>query len=214
MREIALETEDGLTLEARVDGPGTGKAGLVLCHPHPQMGGTMKAPLLGSITDHLVALDWDVLRFNFRGIGASQGESGIGRGEVKDAAAAVEWAVAEWSERPRAIAGWSFGAAVAVKVASGREDLAACVAIAPAVKAKPGITAGLPPPEEVSLLCPSLFIVGANDEVTPPQHAREWAEGAGIELLELPAANHLFWGRYEQLASTVGGFLEKTVGGM
>lgn len=213
MDDLRLITEDGLELEVMADAPAEIKAVLVLCHPHPQMGGTMNAPLLTALKDELVARGWAVLRFNFRGIGSSEGVAGTGIEELKDARAALALASNEWPGVPVAIAGWSFGAAVAVKVASGRRDLVACVAIAPAVRPKPGVTEGLPDPNEIELTCPTLFVVGANDDLTLPHDVRDWATSAGVGLLEIPASNHFFWGRYEKLSRACADFLDGAIGG-
>lgn len=210
--ELRLTTEDALSLEAAVDAPGSLKAALVFCHPHPKMGGTMNAPLLLAVRDRLLPEGWAVLRFNFRGIGDSEGEAGIGIEELKDARAAVAEARRRWPDVPLALAGWSFGAAVAVKIAGEDHDLAACLAIAPAVKEKPGITAGLPPASEVSLSMPTLFLVGVNDDLTLPEDARAWSQEAGVTFSEMKGANHFFWAKYEKLADEVATFLNEAVG--
>lgn len=205
--DLRLQTEDGLSLEAAVDASDQPRAALVLCHPHPKMGGTMNAPLLLAIRDALLPMGWGVLRFNFRGIGTSEGETGIGIEESKDARAAVAEARRRWPGIPLAIAGWSFGAAVAVKTAAEDDELVACVAVAPAVKEKPGITAGLPPAGEVSLSMPTLFVVGVNDDLTLPEDAKAWADEAGVTFSEMRGANHFFWAKYEKLAAEVARFL-------
>jgi alpha/beta superfamily hydrolase len=209
---LRLQTDDGLSLEAAIDQPDQIKAALVFCHPHPKMGGTMNAPLLLAIRDALLPLGWAVLRFNFRGIGDSEGDAGIGIDELKDAKAAVAEAHSRWPGTPIAIAGWSFGAAVAVKTAADSPGLVACVAIAPAVKEKPGITAGLPPASEVALDLPTLFLVGANDDLTLPEDAKAWSSAAGVTFSEMPGANHFFWAKYDKLAVEVVSFLEDVVG--
>lgn len=203
-----LRTDDGLVLEAVLDAPEPRRAALVLCHPHPKMGGTMNAPLLEALRDDLVERGWAVIRFNFRGIGASQGEASTGIAEVADARAAVAEARRRWSDLPIAVAGWSFGAAVALRLAAADTDLTACVAIAPAVTGRPGVTAGLPDPDAMEISVPTLFVLGANDDVASPADAREWAEAAGIPVVEMPGANHFFWGKYEALAGEVGSFLD------
>lgn len=206
-----LKTEDGLALEAVFDGAGDPKAILVFCHPHPQMGGTMNAPLLLAVRDHMIQLGWGVLRFNFRGIGHSEGTAGIGIEERKDATAAVEEAKRRYPDLPVAIAGWSFGAAVAIHVASGRDDLVACLAIAPAVKEKPGITAGLPPAGEIQMPLPTHFIVGINDDLVEPAACEEWAASSGATCLVMKGANHFFWAKYEKLAEESARFLEASI---
>ncbi len=176
---------------------------LVFCHPHPKMGGTMNAPLLLAIRDRLMRDGWAVLRFNFRGIGDSDGESSLGIDEVEDAMAAIDEAHQRFPETPVCIAGWSFGAAVAVRVAAERDDLAVCLAIAPAIKEKPGVTAGLPPPEEVDLKAPTHFIVGINDDLVDPDACQAWAAEAGATCLVMKGANHFFWGKYDDLSEEV-----------
>jgi alpha/beta superfamily hydrolase len=174
------------------------------------MGGTMTAPLLTALARELVGKGWAVLRFNFRGIGASEGESSTGLAEVADAEGAVDLVREETSGVPVAIAGWSFGAAVAVRVAANDPCLAACVAVAPAVKKKPGVTEGLPEPAAVSIDVPLLMICAANDDLVDVDDARRWAEGVpGARLEVLPGANHFFWAKYEPLAAKVGNFLDE-----
>ena len=211
--ELHLQTSDGLALEAEWDAPDPPRGVFVFCHPHPQMGGTMNAPLLLAVRDALVGSGWGVLRFNFRGIGGSEGTSSIGLEEVKDAEAALEEARSRAGGLPVAIGGWSFGAAVAVRVANDAPDLAALVAIAPAVKQKPGITAGLPAPDEVSLAMPTLFIVGVNDDLTLPADCSAWAEASGAAFTEMKGANHFFWAKYPALAAEITKFLDGVLEG-
>ncbi len=199
---------DGSSLEAELDSPASPRAVLVLCHPHPKMGGTMNAPLLLALRDDLVKLDWAVLRFNFRGIGASEGRPSTGIAEVGDAAAAVAEARRRIPGDPSAIAGWSFGGAVALRAASQHPDLVACVTIAPAVKPKPDVTAGAPSPAEFRYRGPTLLICGSNDDQVAPADCREWARQVGASFEEIKGANHFFWAKYEPLARTVADFLE------
>ena len=207
---LALRSTDGLLLEAKLDGPEEPSATLVLCHPHPKMGGTMNAPLLTALTDDMSRRGWAVLRFNFRGIGDSEGQPGTGVDEVADAAGAISEAQKRW-DSPIAIAGWSFGGAVAIRTAMETPGLAGAVGIAPAVKEKPGTTAGLPEPGEVRLTCPLLVVCGTNDELVDPEAARGWTSAAGGRYLEMKGANHFFWAKYDALAEAVGNFLEEVV---
>jgi alpha/beta superfamily hydrolase len=206
-----LHSTDGLRLEAELWVPDDPRAGLVLCHPHPQMGGTMNAPLLIAVSDELVKRGWIVLRFNFRGIGESEGEASTGRAEVTDAEGAVKFMRERFGDLPIAIAGWSFGAAVAARVALDDDGLAALVAIAPAVKAKPEITDGLPPADEVDLRIPALILCAVNDELVDLEDCRKWAETAQTEFYAMPGANHFFWAKYDKLARAVAEFLDAEV---
>lgn len=207
---LRIISTDGLGLEAVLDAPTDPKAALVLCHPHPKMGGTMNAPLLVALSDDLTARGWAVLRFNFRGIGDSEGVAGTGEDEVADASGAIAEAQGRY-DLPVAIAGWSFGGAVAIRAATRTAGLAGVVGIAPAVKATPGITAGLPPADGIALSASLLVVVGANDELVDPGDAAGWTRAAGGRFVEMPGANHFFWGKYETLAQTVGDFLDEVI---
>jgi alpha/beta superfamily hydrolase len=209
--EISLESRNGIRLEAEFDRANDPRAALVICHAHPGMQGTMKSPLLLTVRDGLVRRDWSVLRFNFRGVEGSEGDFGDGIDEVDDALAAIRFVRTEHPDAPIAVLGWSFGAAVAIRAAVREPEVEACVAIAPSVVPKPGISRGLPTPGEVDLEVPLLIVCGANDDVTPPEDARLWAAEAGAQYEEIPAANHFFWAKYEPLISTVTVFLDEAV---
>ena len=206
---VILVTADGLRLEAELDAANYPRAGLVLCHPHPKMDGTMNAPLLLALCDELLRPRWPVLRFNFRGIGASEGEPSTGEDEAADARAAIALFRERDDRLPLAIAGWSFGGAVAVRAAAQDDSLIGCAAIAPAVEPRTDIAGGLPPADQLDLGVPVLFVCGANDEVISPSACRRWLEGMEhATLIEMPGANHFFWGRYDGLSSTVAGWLD------
>lgn len=208
---LTLNSADGLRLEAEVNSPDDPSAALVLCHPHPKMGGTMNAPLLVALRDALVEAGFAVLRFNFRGIGESEGNTSEGLDEIADAEAAVKEMKRRHPSLPVALAGWSFGAAVALRTAT-RVDVSACVAIAPAVKRRPGVTAGLPPADDLALDVSSLFVCGANDDVISPAECRRYAEALdGATYEEIPGANHFFWAKYDDLSEVVVGWFKDGV---
>jgi uncharacterized protein len=206
-----IKSSGGLHLEAELDRSPEPRAGLIICHAHPGMQGTMNSPLLLAIRDALTDRDWSVLRFNFRGVGGSEGEFGDGVEEVDDALAAVRFVRAEHPDAPIAILGWSFGAAVAMRAAARDAEIEACVAIAPSLVPKPGISRGVPAPRELGLDAPLLIVCGANDDVTPPGDARMWAAEAGAIFEEIGAANHFFWAKYEPLITAVTRFLDDAV---
>jgi alpha/beta superfamily hydrolase len=207
---LTFTSTDGLRLEGALDAPDDPHAALVLCHPHPRMGGTMNAPLLGALRDELVRRRWAVLRFNFRGIGGSQGEPSLGEDEVADALGAVAVARDRVRGRPIGIAGWSFGGAVAIRAAVADDSLAGCVAIAPAVTRRDEVAAGLPPASELDLGVPLLVVCGARDEVVKPDECRAWIQPVeAATYIELQGANHFFWGRYDDLATTVTEWLDE-----
>ena len=206
-----LRSTDDLVLEAELWIADEARAGLVFCHPHPQMGGTMNAPLLVTVAEELVRSGWNVLRFNFRGIGDSEGDPSTGTAETADAEGAVEFMRSRFPDLSIAIAGWSFGAAVATRVAAADDSLAALVAIAPAVKEKPGVTDGLPPADSIDLTVPTLVVCAAHDELVEVDDCCSWAETAKTELYVMPGANHFFWAKYEKLAGVITEFLDAEV---
>jgi alpha/beta superfamily hydrolase len=209
---VTVHSADGLALEAELDGPKEPVGVVVMCHPHPRMGGTMDAPLLLALRDALVESGRAVLRFNFRGIGSSEGESSTGTPETGDAAGAIAWARERFGSLPLGLAGWSFGAAVALRAAAQVRSVAACVAIAPSVDARESVTEGLPDPADLGLTIPLMIVWGANDEVVPPERCRWWAEAAGARHHEVAGANHFFWGRYDELSDVIVSFFEETIG--
>ena len=210
---VRLESTDGLSLEAEFDVPPTGspRAVLVFCHPHPKMGGTMNAPLVLAVRDEVVSRGWAVVRFNFRGIGASEGEPSVGIREVADAEGALAFGAQRWPGLDMAIAGWSFGGAVALRAATRHPELKACATIAPSVQPKPDVTVGAPPAKEFSFQGPVLLLSGANDDQVAPADVRLWAAETGSTFVEMRGANHFFWAKYEALASVVGDFLDEAL---
>jgi len=205
---VTIVSTDGLAREAELDAVPEAKAALLLCHPHPKMGGTMNAPLLIAVRDEMVARGWTVLRFNFRGVGSSEGERSMGVEEVADAQGGLDH-LRDRFRVPLAIAGWSFGAAVALRTAGRNDDLVGCAALAPSVQPRSDVSAGLPPARDLGLALPVLVVVGANDEVVDPDAVREWASDLdGVKLEVVPGANHFFWARYERLSDVVGDFLD------
>lgn len=204
---LTIRSRDGLTLEAAVDEPAEPRGVVVMCHPHPQAGGTMDAPLLLALTDALLSAGRAVVRFNFRGIGESEGSPGDGTSEVADALGAVSFARERFGGLPLSLLGWSFGAAVAVRIAPKVAELGALVAIAPPVSGRAGYSVGLP--EKLQPNFPVLIVAGANDTTTDPEAQRVWAEANGARFAALKGANHFFWAKYDDLAAVVTEFLDE-----
>src|ERR1700719_3146739 len=115
MDEIQVSFRSGdLTLEGLLANPGGGAPAAVVCHPHPMYGGSM----YNNVVERILAAMWQAgyatLRFNFRGVGASDGEHDGGRGEVDDAAAAMTYLRSQpgVARSGAVMAGYSFGAMV------------------------------------------------------------------------------------------------------
>lgn len=205
---VRFTSTDGLSLEGCLDAPERPKAVVVLCHPHPQMGGTMNAPLLVALRDELLERNWAVLRFNFRGIGNSEGEPSTGIDEVADVEGVLDEAGARFPALALAVAGWSFGGAVALRVVDAHPEVVACVAIAAPIKPKPGITAGAPNQDVFEPEGDVLIVSGSNDDLVSPADCKAWAAATGARYEEIKGANHFFWAKYEGLSEVVCDFLD------
>jgi len=191
-------------LEAIVDTPGEGEiAGCaVICHPHPQHGGTMHNKVAHSVARAFVALGLASLRFNFRGTEASEGHYDEGIGELDDALAALDWMRHRVPAGPMWLAGFSFGAAIAVRAAV-KTDVAGLVSVAPAVYRFVGLLEEQPG-------CPWLVIQGDEDELVDIDETINWLNSleAGPELLVVPGAEHFFHGKLLVLREAVQTFVK------
>lgn len=184
-RRLALRTADGLGLQAELATPeGPTRAVAVLTHPHPLHGGTMHAPVVGALFQALPAVGVACLRFNFRGVQGSQGRHGYGREERADVLAAIEEAAGRFPDVPLVLAGWSFGADVALAV--GDERVAGWLAVAPPLRT-------LPPEELVAGGSdrPTTLVVPAHDQFCPPDDARaRTATWRATTVDVVPMADH------------------------
>ncbi len=169
----------------------------VVCHPHSLHGGSLNNKVVHQLARAFVELGAVSIRFNFRGVGHSEGRFDRGEGELEDLQAVVRWARQRWPGRPLWLAGFSFGGFVAIK---GAQRLQAdwLVTAAPAVTYFPSQT--LSPPT-----VPWLLIQGADDDVVPAEQVLRWLEGQEIEprLVVLEDVGHFFHGRLNDLKRAV-----------
>lgn len=185
-----IVTADGVRLEERWDLPDPPSPGcVVFCHPHPLDGGTMNAPLMREVTGVLVERGLAVLRFNFRGVGSSQGTWGGGDGEVTDVAAAVEAAASGGAGPLLGVAGWSFGASTSLRWQAESGSNLPWAGIAPGVRAYRGAE-----PADVTALAaaPRLIVHGDRDQFTDPETIRTYARSFGARLELLEGSDHFF----------------------
>ena len=138
------------------------------------------------------------LRFNFRGVGSSEGRHDAGRGEVEDFRAALSQAASRGG-LPIAAVGFSFGAAVALRAISEDPRVDAYIGIGLPVASESG--RHLPRPR-----VPALFVVGERDSFGPPSRLRAFVGDSG-EIVEVPEADHFFEGKLEAVEEAVGRFL-------
>jgi alpha/beta superfamily hydrolase len=169
----------------------------VLCHPHPLYGGTMDNKVVHTLARAFQELGMPTVRFNFRGVGASAGAHAGGVGEVDDALAVIEWGRARWPGAAVWLAGFSFGAAVALR-ASSLAPVARLVTVAPPVGRLLSGDVAVP-------RCPWLLLQGTADELVDAAAVRDWASRLvpPPDIVELSGASHFFHGRLHELRDAV-----------
>jgi alpha/beta superfamily hydrolase len=158
----------------------------------------MTAPIMVAITDHLVAAGFAVLRFNFRGVGASAGDHGHGQGELADIDAAVAAAETSHPALPQRIAGWSFGAATALSWQAARGDVRPYAGIAPPVDSVRA--PALPVPTELGT-ARRTFVIGDRDQFTAVDDLERYAEAIGAAVAVIKGSDHFFFFREERVAT-------------
>jgi hypothetical protein len=186
----------------------------LLCHPHPLGGGTMHNKVVYHAMKALNCpkwgLGWPVLRFNFRGVGLSQGVHD-GQEETGDVLAALDWLVNEYN-RPLIVAGFSFGAAMALAACCG------CTRFGARIRAL--VALGLPIHAEdhtysypflADCTLPKLFLSGSCDPYAPTAELTQVVAAAAEpkQLVLLPRADHFFTGQLEPMQSALSGWLKE-----
>lgn len=196
-------------LEAILDEPATSPTGaphaaVVFAHPHPQFGGTMHTKAVYQGSRGLTRIGCVVLRFNFRGVGRSQGTFDQGEGEKADFRAALDYMAARHPQTRLWAAGFSFGSWVALEVGAEDDRVQALIGIAPPV-ATSGSGMDYEFPNTLASTKPKFFVQGEADEVCPIQGM--WAFYAQLaepkELVVIDAADHLFEGKTKEVGEAL-----------
>jgi alpha/beta superfamily hydrolase len=185
-------------IECATDTPSEGRPRgvAVLCHPHPLHGGSLDNKVVQTLARSLVQLGYTSVRFNFRGIGASQGQWDEGRGEIDDALAVV--AAHRVAGLPLVLGGFSFGAYAASQAAVRLVEGALAerlVLVGPAVVNF--ATAAVPKD--------TLVVHGELDEVVPLAAVLDWARPQGLPVVVVPGSGHYFHGQLALLKQIVTG---------
>lgn len=183
-------------LDEPADGRATPHAAVVFAHPHPQYGGTLHTKAVFQGAKGLTRIGCVVLRFNFRGVGSSEGTFDVGEGEKKDFSAALDYLAARYPGVRLWAAGFSFGAWVALEVGAADDRVSALIGIAPPVATSvSGMNYTFP--NTLASTKPKFFVQGEADEVCPIQGM--WAFYAQLdepkELVVIDGADHLFEGK-------------------
>ncbi len=130
MPEITLSGSAG-RIEARYFAGNQNQIAVLLMHPHPLMGGTMSNKLIYTLYNSFVKMDISCMRFNFRGVGRSEGEFDSGDGELSDTAVALNWLQSKNPGQPIWVCGYSFGAWIAMQLLMRRPEIQRFIAISP-----------------------------------------------------------------------------------
>lgn len=174
----------------------------VICHPHPAYGGTMQNKVVHTLAKSLAANNHSAVRFNFRGVGISEGAYDEGIGETDDALAVVDWVSSQQAGLPLILGGFSFGSFVALKAAALLEPVA-LITVAPPVRMFDfdGLS---------SVSCPWLVIQGDEDEVVDAGSVVNWAASLQRppQLEIVHGSSHFFHGKLIELRSICDDFLQ------
>jgi len=189
-------------IELIVDLPAAApRAVAVCCHPHPLFGGTLTNKVIHTVARSFTTQGAAAVRFNFRGVGASQGAHDDGIGETEDLVTVAEWARSRWPDLPLWLGGFSFGSYVALRGAA-RLAPALLVTVAPPVGRWDFSSIAAP-------TCPWLVVQGSEDELVPAAGVVAWAQALqpAVRIAMLDGATHFFHGRLHELQDAVAAFV-------
>ncbi len=175
----------------------------IVLHPHPEHGGTMNNKVTYAIYRTFVELGFSTLRFNFRGVGRSEGKFDHGEGELSDAAACLDWLQVQNPEPKQCwVAGFSFGAWVCMQLLMRRPELDGFIAVAPPANMY-----------DFSFLAPcpvsGMILQGAKDEIVPKDSVLKLASrlsaqrGLHIDYRVIPEAGHFFTNEISEISKNV-----------
>jgi len=198
---VARALVDGAAgkIEVAAAVPEGARAVAVIAHPHPLFGGTMDNKVVTTLARAFAETGVATYRFNFRGVGASEGTHDEGRGETDDMARVIAHARARHDALPLMLAGFSFGGAVAVR-ASDRVEFAGLVLVAPGFRRITGQGMGeAPDPADPKLGAPgrhtaanTVVIHGDLDETVPLSDSFAWAGAREVPVVVIPGGEHFF----------------------
>jgi len=208
MPEVIINGPEG-RLEGRYHHSKEPNAPIALfLHPHPQHGGTMNNKVVYTLYQNFVRRGFSCLRFNFRGVGRSQGSFARGEGELSDAATALDW-MQMYNENASGcwIGGFSFGAWIAMQLLMRRPEIDGFISVAPPANMY-----------DFSFLAPcpasGLMVTGSQDEIVPPESVSKLVDklrqqrGIAIGHAIINGANHFFANELEELSEIVSKYLD------
>ena len=196
---------EGILVIPEGDGP---FPAVIVCHPHPLYGGSMDNNVVNSLSETLEQASLASIKFNFRGVGGSQGEFGQGIGEREDVKAAISFisTVKEVDSKRIGLAGYSAGAGFALPVSFNDDRIKALAAVSPPI-----------PMFDFeflkSCLKPKLLISGSRDDLIPINQFIEFCRNLPEpkECENIEGADHFWWGYESHLAAKVTAFFTKVL---
>jgi alpha/beta superfamily hydrolase len=212
MPDVIFNGPEG-RLEGRYHHSRTPNAPIALMlHPHPQHGGTMNNKVVYTMFHAFVRQGFSVLRFNFRGVGRSQGEFDRGEGELSDAASALDW-LQSYNQNAETswVAGFSFGAWIGMQLLMRRPEIERFVSISPPANMY-----------DFSFLAPcpasGLVIQGNRDEIVPEASVVKLVEklkqqrNLEIDYRLVPGASHFFHDHMDDLNNELDDYISQVFG--
>ncbi len=211
MPEVIFNGPEG-RLEGRYQHSRTPNAPIaLLLHPHPQHGGTMNNKVVYALYQAFVRRGFSALRFNFRGVGRSQGRFDNGLGEMSDAASALDWMQSYNPNAPACwIGGFSFGAWIAMQLMMRRPEISGFISLAPPASN-----------HDFTFLAPcpasGIIVHGGKDEVVPIASGDKLAQKLSsqknitIDYRVMENSDHFFTGELDTLIGHVDDYLDKAL---
>jgi uncharacterized protein len=186
------------------------RAAVVFAHPHPQYGGTMHTKAVFQGAKGLTRIGCAVLRFNFRGVGSSEGVFDKGEGEMEDFRAALDYMAGRYPGARLWAAGFSFGGWVALEVGAADDRVSALIGIAPPVMTSTTASGtDYEFPNTRASTKPKFFVQGEEDEICPVEGMRRFYAQLEEpkELVVIEDADHLFEGKTAEVGEALEGLL-------
>ena len=211
MPEVIMNGPEG-RLEGRyIHSKKKGAPIALVLHPHPEHGGTMNNKVVYAMYQSFMARGFSTLRFNFRGVGRSQGVYDRGEGELSDAASALDWLQMYNPNAPYCwIGGFSFGAWIGMQLLMRRPEITGFVSIAPPANMF-----------DFTFLAPcpasGIMVQGDKDDIVTPDSVKKLSEklsnqkGVIVDYKVVPGANHFFTGQIDQMMEEVESYLDKSL---
>ncbi|MEJ8845707.1 alpha/beta hydrolase [Variovorax rhizosphaerae] len=187
-------------IEALRDAPTAGtipQGVVVIAHPHPLFGGTMDNKVVQTLARAFIGAGWTAVRFNFRGVGVTEGVHDEGRGEAEDMLAVVQQVA---PDGPLAIAGFSFGAFVAINALQSlwdARDVQRIALVGPSVERVP------PPPLPAASHDRVLVVHGEQDDTVSLAAVMDWSRPQALPVTVVPGGGHFFHGQLPLLKNLV-----------